>query len=85
MQQVSMYTLSTCPSCKKTKKSLASTSHSTANPRTPCRKEKNMDPTTVMAVICSVIVFAGWLVLPHSAAAKPRVVSEERKPVRVSA
>jgi hypothetical protein len=44
-----------------------------------------MDPTTVMAVICSVVVFAGWIVLPHSATVKPRVVSEERKPVSVSA
>ena len=26
-----------------------------------------MDATTVIAVICSVVVFAGWLVLPHSA------------------
>jgi hypothetical protein len=45
-----------------------------------------MDPTTVMAVICSVVVFAGWLVLPHSpATVEPIVVSEERQPVRVSA
>lgn len=46
-----------------------------------------MDPTTVMAVICSVIVFAGWLVLPASpSSVKPAVlVSEERQPVPVSA
>ena len=45
-----------------------------------------MDPTTVMAVICSVVVFAGWLVLPHSATTvKTVAVSEERKPVAVSA
>ena len=46
-----------------------------------------MDPTTVIAVICSVVVFAGWLVLPHSpATVKPAVVvSEEREPARVSA
>jgi hypothetical protein len=46
-----------------------------------------MDPTTVMAVICSVVVFAGWLFLPHSPkAVKPAVVvSEEREPARVSA
>jgi hypothetical protein len=46
-----------------------------------------MDATTVLAVICSAIVFAGWLVLPHSATAtaKPLVVSEERTPVPVSA
>jgi hypothetical protein len=46
-----------------------------------------MDPTTVMAIVCSVIVFAGWLVLPHSpSAVKPAVlVSEERQPVPVSA
>jgi hypothetical protein len=45
-----------------------------------------MDPTTVMAVICSVIVFAGWLVLPHSpSTVKTVAVSEERQPVPVSA
>jgi hypothetical protein len=45
-----------------------------------------MDPTTVIAVICSVVVFAGWLVLPHSAApVKPVAISEERKPVAISA
>ncbi len=45
-----------------------------------------MDPTTIMAVICSVVVFAGWLVLPHSPATVERVaVSEERQPVRASA
>lgn len=44
-----------------------------------------MDPTTVIAVISCAIVFCGWLVLPHSATAKPRVVSEERKPISVSA
>jgi hypothetical protein len=45
-----------------------------------------MDPTTIMAVICSVIVFTGWVVLPHSPSVKPAVlVSEERQPVRVSA
>jgi hypothetical protein len=46
-----------------------------------------MDPTTIMAIICSVVVFAGWLVLPHSpTTVKPAVVvSEERPPVSVSA
>ena len=45
-----------------------------------------MDATTVIAVISCAIVFCGWLVLPHSATTvKPRVVSEERKPVSVSA
>jgi hypothetical protein len=46
-----------------------------------------MDATTVLAVICSAIVFAGWIVLPHSATApvKASVVSEERTPVSVSA
>jgi len=45
-----------------------------------------MDATTVIAVICSVAVFAGWLVLPHSATTvKPVAVSEERKPVAISA
>ena len=48
-----------------------------------------MDPTTVIAVMCSVVVFAGWLVLPHSATTTVKVaaVSEERErtPVSVSA
>jgi hypothetical protein len=45
-----------------------------------------MDATTVIAVISCAIVFAGWLVLPHSATVKTTlVVSEERKPVAVSA
>ena len=45
-----------------------------------------MDPTTVMAVVCSVVVFAGWLVLPHSpTSVKPVIVSEERQPAAVSA
>ena len=44
-----------------------------------------MDATTILAVISCAIVFAGWLVLPHSATVKPTVVSEERKPVAVSA
>lgn len=51
-----------------------------------------MDPTTIMAIICSGVVFAGWLFLPHSpATVKPQVivsdvvVSEPRQPVRASA
>jgi hypothetical protein len=45
-----------------------------------------MDPTTVLAVICSAVVFVGWLVLPHSPTTiKPAAVSEERQPVRASA
>lgn len=45
-----------------------------------------MDATTALAIICSVIVFAGWLVLPHSPAAVKTVpVSERRQPVAVSA
>jgi hypothetical protein len=44
-----------------------------------------MDATTVFAVISCAIVFAGWLVLPHTKTVKPMVVSEERKPVAVSA
>jgi len=46
-----------------------------------------MDATTVIAIISCAIVLCGWLVLPHSAAktVKPLVVSEERKPVSVSA
>ena len=51
-----------------------------------------MDPTTIMAIICSGVVFAGWLFLPHSpATVKPEVIvsdvlaSEARQPVRASA
>jgi hypothetical protein len=45
-----------------------------------------MDATTVIAVVCSVVLFAGWLVLPHSAmTVKPVALSEERKPVAISA
>lgn len=45
-----------------------------------------MDATTVIAVVCSVIVFAGWIVLPHSATTvRPVAVSEERQPIPVSA
>jgi len=44
-----------------------------------------MDPTTLMAVMCSVVVFAGWLILPHSATTLKPVVVEEREPVQVSA
>jgi hypothetical protein len=46
-----------------------------------------MDATTVIAVISCAIVLCGWLVLPHSATTtvKPLVVSEERKPVSISA
>jgi len=46
-----------------------------------------MDPTTIMAIACSLAVFAGWLVLPHSPkTVKPAVVvREERQPVAVSA
>ena len=50
-----------------------------------------MDPTTVMAIGCSVLVFAGWLFLPHSPSSINTIkvsderVSEEREPVRVSA
>ena len=45
-----------------------------------------MDATTVIAVISCAIVLCGWLVLPASkTAVEPRVVSEERKPVSVSA
>ena len=48
-----------------------------------------MDATTVLAVICSAIVLAGWIVLPHSATTVKvaAIVSEERErtPVSVSA
>ena len=33
----------------------------------------------------SAVVFAGWIVMPHSLTVKPLVVREERKPVPVSA
>ena len=33
----------------------------------------------------SAVVFAGWIVLPHSLTVKPLVAREERKPVPVSA
>lgn len=46
-----------------------------------------MDATTIMAIICSVLVFGGWLALPASPKkVKPEVVvSEERERVAVSA
>jgi hypothetical protein len=46
-----------------------------------------MDATTVLAIVCSAIVLAGWVVLPHSAAVvkAPSIVTEERTPVSVSA
>ena len=46
-----------------------------------------MDATTVIAVISCAIVLAAWLVLPSKATTvKPVVVvSEERKPVSISA
>jgi hypothetical protein len=46
-----------------------------------------MDATTILAIISCAIVFCGWLVLPHSAAAPVRkpAVSPERKPVPLSA
>jgi hypothetical protein len=47
-----------------------------------------MDATTVIAVICSAVVFVGWLVAPSTptVAIKASVpVSEERKPVAISA
>lgn len=46
-----------------------------------------MDATTVLAIICSAVVFCGWLVLPHSAATTTKAVSRERErePVAVSA
>ena len=48
-----------------------------------------MDATTVIAVICSAVVFVGWLVAPSSPKAvrmaAPAPVSEERQRVPVSA
>ncbi|MEO6797170.1 MAG: hypothetical protein ABI401_00590 [Candidatus Dormibacter sp.] len=35
-----------------------------------------MDPTTIMAIISSVVVFGAWLVLPHSSVA-PRATRVE--------
>ena len=49
-----------------------------------------MDATTIIAVVCSAVVFVGWLVAPSSpkavtVAASPAPVSEERQRVPVSA
>lgn len=44
-----------------------------------------MDATTILAIICSAVVFCGWLVLPHSAAPQPKAVSREARPVPISA
>jgi hypothetical protein len=46
-----------------------------------------MDATTILAIICSVLLFVGWLALPASPRTiKPEiVVSEERERVAVSA
>ena len=45
-----------------------------------------MDPTTALAVICSTLIFAGWIVLPHApASVETLALSEERRPVPVSA
>jgi hypothetical protein len=48
-----------------------------------------MDATTVLAVICSAVVFVGWLAAPSTPkavrAAAPAPVSEERQRVPVSA
>jgi hypothetical protein len=46
-----------------------------------------MDATTIMAIICSVLVFVGWLAVPAAPKTiKPEiVVSEERERVAVSA
>ena len=44
-----------------------------------------MDATTILAIGSCAVVFAGWLVLPHSALATPRTVTREREPVPLSA
>jgi hypothetical protein len=44
-----------------------------------------MDATTILAIISCAIVFAGWLVLPHSAARPVKAVTPEREPYPVSA
>ncbi len=44
-----------------------------------------MDTTTILAVISCAAVFAGWLVLPHSAATQVKAVTPEREPYPVSA
>jgi hypothetical protein len=46
-----------------------------------------MDATTVIAVICSAVVFVGWLVAPSSpkAVRVAEPVGEERQRVAVSA
>jgi hypothetical protein len=45
-----------------------------------------LDATTILAVLSCAVVFAGWLVLPHSAAV-PRVAhsTEVLEPVHASA
>lgn len=46
-----------------------------------------MDATTVIAVICSAVVFVGWLAAPTTTTAVKAVtpVSPDRQPVPVSA
>ena len=44
-----------------------------------------MDATTVMAIISSAVVFCGWLVLPHTAQARPVKAEAERVPAAISA
>jgi hypothetical protein len=46
-----------------------------------------MDATTVIAVICSAVVFVGWLAAPSGSTAVNAAVpvSEERQPIPVSA
>lgn len=42
-----------------------------------------MDATTILAVICCAVVFAGWVVLPHTRTSRQKVQRPEpaREPV----
>lgn len=44
-----------------------------------------MDATTILAIVSCAVIFAGWLVLPHSAAPQAKAVTPEREPYPVSA
>jgi hypothetical protein len=44
-----------------------------------------MDPTTVLAVTACVIVFAGWVLLPHQSTVSTTRPIESREPATVTA
>lgn len=43
-----------------------------------------MDTTTILAVISCAIVFAGWLVLPHSGSASAESAAAVQRPERAT-